>query len=209
MADWKKIIAETNSIAPKKVEFLFFFNPKNERELTSMLKMDKFELPVFYDKKNEINQLNSFPDDMMFQAFLLDKDNKVIIVGNPSMNPQIWDLYKQEIMGIKIPANIVQTTVSVEESSIMISDMQLNKTSEAVFVLHNTGDQALVINDVKASCGCTVPLWDKHPISPNERTEIVVNIKPDNSGHFHKSIDVYCNARTSPLKLSIKGEVNK
>jgi hypothetical protein len=28
----------------------------------------------------------------MFQCFLLDKDNKVLVIGNPVNNPQIYDL---------------------------------------------------------------------------------------------------------------------
>ncbi|WP_080904331.1 DUF1573 domain-containing protein [Parabacteroides sp. Marseille-P3160] len=31
---------------------------------------------------------------------------------------------------------------------------------------------SLVIARVDVSCGCTVPLWDKQPISPQRWTEI-------------------------------------
>ena len=39
---------------------------------------------------------------MMFQTFLLDKDNKVVVIGNPIHNLKVRDLYLQKIAGITI-----------------------------------------------------------------------------------------------------------
>jgi hypothetical protein len=52
---------------------------------------------VFVDKKNEMMQLNNFPKKPEYQCFLLDKDNKVVMIGNPVLNPGIWELYKKII----------------------------------------------------------------------------------------------------------------
>lgn len=99
LAEWKKIMNESDSIFSRKPEFIFFFQPKkkDEKELQFIFKQHGLHHPVFIDSKNEINQLNNFPSKSEHQCFLLDKDNKVLIVGNPSLNPGIWTLYKKVI----------------------------------------------------------------------------------------------------------------
>ena len=38
-----------------------------------------------------------FPSNPEYQCFLLDKDNKVLLVGNPALVSGIWILYKRVI----------------------------------------------------------------------------------------------------------------
>ncbi|MDR0423817.1 MAG: hypothetical protein LBH46_04520 [Rickettsiales bacterium] len=99
LAEWKKIMKEADSVFSRKPEFVFFFQPKkkDEKELQFIFKQNSFRHPVFIDKQNEINKLNSFPSQTEYQCFLLDKDNKVLIVGNPSLNSGIWTLFKKVI----------------------------------------------------------------------------------------------------------------
>jgi hypothetical protein len=85
-----------------KTDFLFYFYPKDKDVLLSLLKTEQLNYRVYIDSTNEINKLNHFNDNPMFQCFLLDKNNKILIIGTPINNPQIWDLYKQIILGYKI-----------------------------------------------------------------------------------------------------------
>ena len=39
-----------------------------------------------------MNNLNKFPADITFQTFLLDKNNKVVVLGNPIHNIAVNDL---------------------------------------------------------------------------------------------------------------------
>ena len=99
LPEWKKIISESDSVFSKSPEFVFFFQPKqkDERELQQIFKNNGFRHPVFIDKENEIDKLNKFPSKTEYQCFLLDKENKVVIVGDPSLNKGIWDLFKSII----------------------------------------------------------------------------------------------------------------
>ena len=99
LSEWKKIMTEADSAFSQKPEFVFFFQPKkkDEKELQFIFKQYGFRHPVFIDKTNEIGKLNNFPSKSEYQCFLLDKDNKVLIIGNPSYNPGIWTLYKRII----------------------------------------------------------------------------------------------------------------
>jgi hypothetical protein len=77
------------------------------------------------------------------------------------------------------------------------------------FVFINTGSEPLIINDVKASCGCTSPSWTKQPVLPGQKGFIAATFNPKNRpGMFSKSIYVSSNSvENYKIKLTIKGEV--
>ena len=76
-----------------------------------------------------------------------------------------------------------------------------------IFAFTNKGKTPIVLNDVKASCGCTVPEWTRTPVAPGEKGSIKVTYNTNNIGTFTKSITVNSNAINSPLVLIIKGNV--
>jgi hypothetical protein len=71
----------------------------------------------------------------------------------------------------------------------------------------NTGDTPLVIQNVKTSCGCTVPEWPKNPLKSGKSSEISINYDTTHPGMFNKTITVFYNGENSPIVLSIKGKV--
>jgi len=77
------------------------------------------------------------------------------------------------------------------------------------FVFKNTGKQALIITNVKSSCGCTIPTYPIEPIAKNKTGVIAVKYDTKRIGVFTKTITVYSNSKNSPIKLIIKGEVIK
>jgi hypothetical protein len=201
---WKTHIEELE----EKVDFLFYFRPKTKRELLSILKIAQFNHPVYIDEQDELNKLNKLPANQSFQCFLLDSNNKVLMIGNPTLNPKIWELYKEIITG-EVSTKPLVTAVEPERTEIEIKDFRLGKTSEAVFVLKNTGSQPLMIQAVNASCGCTVPEWEKQPIAPGKSTEIKVKITPEEKGYFNKTVTVYGNTEAGRIVLKLSGMVTE
>jgi hypothetical protein len=174
--------------------------------MTFLFEQFHFNYPVFIDMNNTINRLNHFPQQQSYQCFLLDSNNKVLMIGNPTLNPKIWELYKKIITG-EISDKPPITIVEPEQSEIELKDLQTGKTSEAIFKLKNTGTQPLIIQMVNASCGCTVPEWEKQPIAAVNSTEIKVKITPEKSEYFNKTITVHCNTKEGQILLKIKGTV--
>ena len=77
------------------------------------------------------------------------------------------------------------------------------------FEFTNTGDQPLVLNNVRATCGCTTPKWTKEPVAPGQTGVIQVAYNPSNRpGNFTKSVNVYSNAQPSVTVLTIRGKVS-
>ncbi|MFA9391616.1 MAG: DUF1573 domain-containing protein [Prolixibacteraceae bacterium] len=80
--------------------------------------------------------------------------------------------------------------------------------AETIFEFVNTGTAPLILNNVKATCGCTTPEWTKSPIAPNQKGSIKVTYNPQNRpGAFTKNVNVYSNTQPSVTVLTIKGKV--
>jgi hypothetical protein len=97
LTEWKQVIGKADSLFRNRIGFVFFFQPKDMREMTYLFRRDEYDYPVFIDKNNAVDRLNHFPQQMKYQCFLLDKDNKVLVIGNPTLAPQVWELYKEQI----------------------------------------------------------------------------------------------------------------
>jgi hypothetical protein len=76
------------------------------------------------------------------------------------------------------------------------------------FTIVNSGDSALLLENVQASCGCTTPEWSKLPILPGEESIIKVGYNAASEGIFEKAITIYHNKGLTKTIL-IKGEVFK
>ena len=203
---WKELIEYTDSVTHGNVPFLFFFHPKNIKEIHYLLKRDGFDHPVcidINDMLNKLNKLNKFRTDMTFQTFLLDKNNKVIIVGNPINNQNVKDLYLKQITGKDNPnKNIPKTTVEVNQTDIDFGTFDKFKTKE----VKNTGESPLVIVDVSTTCGCTAATYDKRPAKPGESLRVQVKITPKDTGFFDEVVMVrYNSMNNQPVKVKIKG----
>jgi hypothetical protein len=209
LLDWKRLIAEADSLYPEKLSFLFYFHPKDKKELFFLFKRDKLDYPVFIDNDNALEQLNHFPNPMQYQCFLLDESNKVLMIGNPTLNPKVWELYKTQVFGEKEKPEVPITTIEMDKRSFDFGDIRINTTNEAVFAVKNTGNAPLFIRQVSASCGCTAVEWDKQPVEPGQTAKVKVEMTPEETGHFNKTIEVFCNAKESPVKLAISGTATK
>ena len=75
------------------------------------------------------------------------------------------------------------------------------------FVFTNKGNSPLVLSNVRASCGCTVPQWPREPISPGETGSIKVKYNTNIVGTFNKTITVNSNAANNMVRLRVKGQV--
>ena len=203
---WKELIAEVDSLAGGSVPFLFYFHPKDLKELKYLTRREGFVYPVCFDGKDDFNRLNRFPNEMMFQTFLLDKENKVVALGNPVLNPKVKELYLKLIAGNQGTAKKETITqVSVNQTELDFGSFPKEERQERSFVLTNTGKELMVVYDVITSCGCTKVEYSKQPVRPGETLELNVIYEAEEAGHFNKTITVYCNAKNSPLRLKVRG----
>jgi hypothetical protein len=76
------------------------------------------------------------------------------------------------------------------------------------FQFINKGKVPLIVNDVRSTCGCTVPVWPHEPVLPGKSGIITVHFDPkQQAGSVNKTIQIISNADVPQVVLSIKGIV--
>jgi hypothetical protein len=76
------------------------------------------------------------------------------------------------------------------------------------FEIVNTGSEAIKLDNVTATCGCTTPEWSQDPIAPGQSQKIKVGYNAAAEGPFEKYITVTYNGNQTK-QISIKGNVWK
>lgn len=208
LSEWEKYINHMDSIYSDNIQFLFFFFPKNERDIYITLRTGNFKYPVCIDTLDVLNKLNHFPTDMRFQTFLLNKKNQVLAIGNPIKNPQIKELFAQILSGKQDSTSSVNqslTTAVLSMRQIDMGNFSWENEKEEAIEIFNTGKETLVINEIITSCGCITVDYSVEPIRPGASTILNVKYKTEHPEYFNKTISIYCNVENAPLILKISG----
>ena len=96
--------------------------------------------------------------------------------------------------------------IALKETSFDFGKIQQSHPVTHEFEITNVSQDTLKIMDVKASCGCTTPVWKNNPVAPGASTIINVGFNAAAKGPFERTITVYYNDhQTKPF--TIKGEV--
>ena len=104
-------------------------------------------------------------------------------------------------------ATNAQAKIQFKTDTIDYGQIEKGSDGLRIFEFTNTGNEPLIISDVKSSCGCTVPEKPKGPIAAGASSVIKVKYDTKRVGKIRKTVTVYSNA-TEPIKaLKIKGEV--
>ena len=205
LAEWKQFIRYLDRRDINNVQFLFFFHPDNVRDVKVQMKRDSFAYPVCFDREDALNKLNHFSSELQLQTFLLDKDNKVVAVGNPVYSPQVKGLYLRILAPALKQENINQTEVSVSSRDIRLGTFKVGERRDTTVYIHNTGSGPLVAYDVQASCGCTEVEYDQHPILPGDSLALRIGFEYNQRGAFDKIVLLYGNVAKSPLVFHVRG----
>lgn len=89
-----------------------------------------------------------------------------------------------------------------------LGKLKKDQEIEITYRFRNSGDKNLVIENVVAQCGCTIPEKPQQPFAPGE--EGVIKAKFNGVGHGTISKDVTVTANTSPEKthvLTFRGDI--
>lgn len=93
---WNEVIKECKEYVDH-LAFIFVVHTDNPKKIDIICEQNKFDYPIFYDCLGKMEQLNHFPKQAAFQTFLLEKDNKVKLIGDPLGNQKLMNLYMKII----------------------------------------------------------------------------------------------------------------
>ena len=204
---WQELIAHVDSATNGNVPFIFVFQSKDDRELRYILKCDNFDRPVCIDRNNRFNSSNRFPQDITFQTFLLDKDNKVKVIGNPVHNLAIRDMYLKQITGMQYQETLSKTTLEAEQVEYDLGTVKEGTTKQQIVTVRNTGTGSFRLKGFTTSCDCTEATCNWKELQPGESGTITVSYEAEQPGDFYRTVDIYGNIPNNSLMLSLIGTV--
>ena len=206
---WREFIKEVDNLTEGSVPFLFIFHPADPRKISFLLMRDEVDIPVFIDLDDRTNKINNFPSNSAFQSFLLDRDNNVVYIGDPTNNHRIKAMYLNRLSegAYSAASTTKKTSVEIDQTEFDLGTIRQGKPVTITTTMQNTGDTPFIIFDTKTSCGCTDVLYDKKPVLPDSSTEIKITYNADDKGYFNKTVSVYANSEESPVLLRLKGYV--
>ncbi|WP_293740566.1 DUF1573 domain-containing protein [uncultured Parabacteroides sp.] len=204
---WQKLIAHVDSATNGNVPFIFVFQSKDDRELRYILKRDNFDRPICIDRNNRFDELNQFPQDITFQTFLLDKDNKVKVIGNPVHNLAVRDLYLKQITGIQYQEALPKTTLETERAEYDLGTVREGTTKKQTVTVRNTGTSVFKLKGFTTSCDCTEATCDWKELQPGESGTVTVSYEAEQLGDFYRTVEIYGNIPNNSLMVSFIGTV--
>ncbi len=102
------------------------------------------------------------------------------------------------------------TKLEFLESSYDFGKIDEGKKVEHVFKFKNTGNNPLVLQDARASCGCTVPEYTKDTIAPGAEGELkVIYDSANKEGQIDKTVTVTANTEPATTDIKISAFVLK
>ena len=204
---WKELIAHVDSATNGNIPFIFVLQSKDDRELRYILKRDNFDRPVCIDRNNRFDELNQFPQDITFQTFLLDKDNKVKVIGNPVHNLAVRDLYLKQITGIQYQEALPKTTLETEQAEYDLGTIKEGTTKKQAVTVRNTGTSVFKLKGFTTSCDCTEATCDWKELQPGESGTVTVSYEAEQPGDFYRTVEIYGNIPNNSLMMSFIGTV--
>ena len=118
-----------------------------------------------------------------------------------------------DIVRMPVSADKPLDTVNIAKIIFDSSEFNFGTVNEGAIVRHtftfkNTGKTPLLISDVRTTCGCTVPTWNKNPIPAGASDKIDVSFNTENKQNEQvKKITVIANTFPSETVVVVMGVV--
>lgn len=100
------------------------------------------------------------------------------------------------------------TNLVLSESHFEFGKMKKGEQKEHIYEVTNTGENPLIISQVKPGCGCTVPDYTREPILPGQKGKITLKFDSSNfDGLVNKQAEVFANVEKAPIILTFSADI--
>ncbi len=202
LREWMEFNDKLQKITSGNVGIIKYISPHRRNEALYEIKSAQYKYPVCIDVKNEIDSLNHFSPQDSYRCFLLDENNKVILVGDPIQNSKIKDLYFRTICD----SLNIEYRRSDEKTGYYsyLGSFKWTSPQKTTFNLKNTSSKTWHVDSIYTSCECTLASIDNHDILPNDSTLVNVTFTADRPEHFLR--EIYIEYNNESITMTIEGD---
>ena len=202
---WERFVKRIDSVAGHdRVSLLIIAATKDEKRLLSLERKDTVRYDVIIDESDSFNRLNNLPKDLYLQAFLLDRDRRVCVIGNPVMAPSLEDVYLMQIAGMD--TTDFDDDYSNDAYSHDFGDIAPSVKVSHVFRLRNESPDTLFVRDVTTSCECTEAEVSTKTVLPGADYNLEVTFMDSIAGDFFRRVSLMFE-NNEELMFEITGNV--
>jgi Protein of unknown function (DUF1573) len=98
--------------------------------------------------------------------------------------------------------------ISPEETDFNFGSVTEGEVVKHIYKFKNEGNQPLLITDIRTTCGCTVPTWNKSPIAAGASDQVEVKFDTkDKENEQVKKITIIANTFPAETELILRGMV--
>ena len=200
---WAAVMRDFNKENSIKVNLVMVIQPKAGLDIGKFLRRERFRLPVVIDTCGMMESV--IPEKSEFRTMLLSRDNKVLALGNPALNPRMKEFYS-DIMRMELQ-NAEKLT---EQPDIRLSTASIDlgtvvgNTAQAVVSLINNRREKLELKEIAPSCDCVSYDIESMTVPPMDSLQVKVNVSKETAGDFYRTITFVSDSLPS-LELEIYG----
>ena len=111
---------------------------------------------------------------------------------------------------VTVDPNLPTTTIQFKKEKYNFGTINEGEKAKHSYSFTNVGSKPLIIQNAKASCGCTVPTYAKEPVAPGETGTIdVVFDSKGRPGKVSKTVTITANTEPAKTVLFLTGEVKR
>ncbi len=136
--------------------------------------------------------------------------DKKTTTGEMVKNDTTSTMTKEDIEKAKNDPTNFTTIEWLDSTTRNLGNLKKDQEVEVTYRFKNSGDKVLVIENVTAACGCTIPEKPEQPIAPGGEGIIRAKFNGSGQGHITKTVTVVAN--TNPTKehiLTFTGDIEE
>lgn len=203
LTGWNRLMERIGSLSPFSVDLVMVSVSGKEKEQEYILDREEFPYYFAVDRDDEFLKANVLPEERYLQTFLLDSENRIVVLGNPLDSPSLSRLYAK--------------TLGMEEDALTsdrhpsryhdFGKVGLGEEVRHVFRMVNNGPDTLRVREVISSCDCTEGKVSSKVISPAMAYDIVVTFRDTVPGDFQRTVGIYFENEKPEIEFEISGEI--
>lgn len=206
---WKEFLGSLDSISgDADVNAVIVVSDMDDKEVLYEVKYDDYTYPVVLDRDDVLHDTNQFPDNPMLRTLLLDRNRRVLAIGNPIYNNAVADLYRSIISGRKTFSVSGKQMIVADKSKVRIGEIPLGKEYLCDFSLSNESPDTVFVRSLIPSCHCTEAVIPDTVIPPGEKLPVRITFREDSvTGDFIRTVNIFYYGFENPTVLEISGTV--